>query len=99
MDLLRSSILGKEFINYRKYTSETDKGRFYRDTIKYNKIPGIYKITNMKDIIIVMILIILWITIVLLPFILLTVYLQPYWVFWWILWVIFLIAFMFKLCL
>lgn len=39
MDLLRSSILGKEFINYRKHTSETERKRFYRNTISEKKIP------------------------------------------------------------
>lgn len=39
MELLRSSIFGKEFINYRKHTTETERRRFYKDAMGYNKIP------------------------------------------------------------
>lgn len=39
MDLLRSSILGKEFINYRKHTSEIERKRFYKITVSEGKIP------------------------------------------------------------
>jgi hypothetical protein len=41
MDMLRSSILGKEFINYRKYTSDNERLKFYRSTINKNEIPVI----------------------------------------------------------
>lgn len=39
MDLLRSSLLGKEFINYRKHTSENDRRRFQRLSEISDKIP------------------------------------------------------------
>jgi hypothetical protein len=39
MDLLRSSILGKEFVNYRKHTTENERRRFYKTATGYNKIP------------------------------------------------------------
>jgi len=39
MDLLRSSILGKEFIMYRKNTTDTDRFRFYKKATNSNKIP------------------------------------------------------------
>jgi len=41
MDLLRSSILGKEFINYRRYTTERERKRFYLNTTNIKKIPVI----------------------------------------------------------
>lgn len=39
MELLRSSIFGKEFINYRKNTTETERKRFYRKTTIDKMIP------------------------------------------------------------
>jgi hypothetical protein len=39
MELLRSSIFGKEFINYRRNTTETERKRFYRKTTIDKMIP------------------------------------------------------------
>lgn len=52
MDILRSSIFGKEFINYRKHTSESERKRYVRKTFMEDKIPVIIDSVdeNIKDI-------------------------------------------------
>jgi hypothetical protein len=39
MELLRSSIFGKEFINYKKNTTDTERRRFYKKTTIDKMIP------------------------------------------------------------